>query len=276
MYSKISDFSLRHALLLSYPKAAINELAITRRVKYWVKRADVIMPFFQMDGIGRWDVLPFSAVTIDAKDWTCKSTYSDHDGINGIVKVVHTPNHRGFKGTEFLIEAVDDLRSEGLLVELILVEGKPNSEVKRIMHEDADILAEQFIVTAYALSAIEGMASGLPVLANLENESYTQIFRRYSYLNECPILSTSPENIKNNLRALVTSPKLRRELGFAGRKFVEKYHSDEFAEYIFKSIYENIYYHKNIDLMNLFHPLKSKYRLSKPLIKSPLIKNKLP
>ena len=37
------------------------------------------------------------------------------------------------------------------------------------------------------------MASGLPVLANLDHEAYTTVFRRYAFLNECPILSSSPE-----------------------------------------------------------------------------------
>ena len=275
-YSKVIDPCLRHALLLSYPAAARKEKEIEERVSYWVKHADVMVPFFQIDGIGRWDMLPFSMVTIDTDLWKKNKKYSHHDGISGAVNIIHAPNHRGFKGTEFLVAAVDELRTEGLNLNLILLEGVPNNEVKKIMEGEADILVEQLIVTAYAMNGIEGMAVGLPVLANLENETYTRLFRRYSYLNECPILSTSPEILKRNLRLLVTQPALRESLGMAGRDYVEKYHSYEAAQYMFRSIYEKIYHGKDIDLMNMFHPIKSEYSKRKKSITHPLIENRLP
>ena len=276
MYSRIVDTSLRHGLLLSYPVAAREEDRIRARVSYWTKHADAVIPGFQFDGLGRWDVLPFVPFTIDARQWRPKETYSGHDGTNSTVKVIHTPNHRGVKGTEFLLKAVEELREEGLKVELILVERMPNEEVRRLMAEEADILAEQFIATGYAMSGIEGMASGLPVLANLEHEAYTRVFRRYSYLNECPILSTTPETLKENLRVLVTNPELREELGRSGRRYAEKYHSEETARYMFGAVYEKIWFGKDIDLMNLFHPLKSEYNHHRALVEHPLVENKLP
>ena len=276
MYSRIVDTSLRHGLLLSYPVAAREEDRIRARVSYWTKHADAVIPGFQIDGLGRWDVLPFSHVTTDTAQWRLKDSYSGHDGTNSTVKVIHTPNHRGVKGTEFLLKAVEELREEGLKVELILVERMPNEEVRRLMAEEADILAEQFIATGYGMNGIEGMASGLPVLANLEHEAYTRVFRRYSYLNECPILSTTPETIKENLRVLVTNPELREELGRSGRRYAEKYHSEETASYMFGAVYEKIWFGKDIDLMNLFHPLKSEYNHHRALVEHPLVENKLP
>jgi glycosyltransferase involved in cell wall biosynthesis len=168
-------------------------------------------------------------------------------------------------------KAVDELNKEGLKVELVLLEKIPNSRVRELMQE-VDILAEQFIGIGYALSGMEGMASGLPVLANLDNETYTTIFRRYSFLNECPILSTTPETLKENLRLLVTNPDLRKELGELGRKYAEKYHSYEMAQYLFTHIFRKLD-GEDIDLMNLFHPLKSEY-VKNNYIKTPLINNK--
>jgi glycosyltransferase involved in cell wall biosynthesis len=86
------------------------------------------------------------------------------------------------------------------------------------------------------MSALEGMASGLPILSNLDSETYTRVFRRYAFLNECPILSTTPETVKDHLRVLVTHPQLRKELGEAGRKYVEKY-----THMIRQSIFSNRY-----------------------------------
>jgi glycosyltransferase involved in cell wall biosynthesis len=275
--SHIVDTSLRHGLLLSYPEYGREEDRIGARVDYWTKHASAVIPGFQIDGLGRWDVLPFIPFTIDADQWRLKETYSGHDGVSGTVKVIHTPNHRGFKGTEFLVRAIEELQEEGLKVELILVEKRSNEEVRRLMAEEADVLAEQFIATGYAMSGIEGMASGLPVMANLEHEAYTRVFRRYSYLNECPILSTTPETMKENLRVLVINPELREELGRAGRLYVEKYHSEETACYMFGAVYEKIWHGKDeVDLMNLFHPLKSEYNRRRPLVEHPLVDSKLP
>jgi glycosyltransferase involved in cell wall biosynthesis len=276
MYSQIIDPSLRHGLLLHYPQYAREEDHIRAQISYWTKRADVIISGVLLDGLGRWDLIPFNHVTIDTDLWTQKARYPRHDGMRGTVKVIHTPNHRGVKGTEFLFQAVEELKAEGLLVELLLVEKRPNDEVKRLMGEEADILAEAFLFTGYGMSGIEGMASGLPVLANLEHEAYTRVFRRYSYLNECPILSTTPETLKENLRVLVTNPDLREELGRAGRRYAEKYHSDVTAQYMFGAVYDRIWFGKDVDLMNLFHPLKAEYNHRTPPVEHPLVDNKLP
>jgi len=146
--------------------------------------------------------------------------------------------------------------------------------VRQTMPE-MDILAEQFIASIYALSGIEGMACGLPVLVNLESEPHTRPFRRYSYLDECPAVSTSPETITANLRRLVTDPALRETLGRAGREYVEKYHSFSTAQYMFGAIYRKILDGDDVDLMRLFHPLTSPYVTATPRIVHPLIESHL-
>lgn len=272
MYSRIKDTSLQNVLLMNYPDASKNEKAIEKKVFFWSKCCDFTMSgFLGCDGVSRWDIPLPQFLHINTLEWKQKTSYSNNDGKNGVVKIMHSPNHRGFKGTEYLIKAVEDLKKEGLQIELILLEKVPNVKVKELMQE-ADILAEQFIATAYALSGIEGMASGLPVMANLDKEAYTTVFRRYSFLNECPILSTTPETLKDNLRLLITHPELRKELGELGRKYVEKYHSYEMAQYLFTHIFRKLD-GEDIDLMNLFHPLKSEY-VQKNYIKTPLMNNR--
>lgn len=273
-YSTVIDTSLRHGLLLSYPEAARHEAQIARHVEYWNRHADVVSVGLMVDGAGRWDVATISAFVIDCKQWRAKSAYSQADGRNAPVKVMHTPNHRGFKGTEFLVAAVEALREEGLQVELVLVEKMPNDRVRELMAE-TDILAEQFIATGYAMSGIEGMASGAVVMSNLEHESYTRLYRRYSFLNECPVVSTTPETLKRNLRALVTQPALREALGRAGRAYAEKYHSFEAAQALFGAIAEKLS-GGDVDLMGFYHPLKpGAYNHRYPVIDHPLVESRL-
>jgi len=275
MYSQIMDPSLRNGLLISYPDSARHEDQIAARVRYWTRHADIIVGGFIVDGLGRWDVTVGSGLCIDTERWRCKTHYSMNDGITGPVKIMHAPNHRGVKGTEYVIDAVQQLKAEGLQVELVLLERTPNDRVRELMQE-VDIFADDFLFSGYGLAAIEGMASGLPVMCNMEYTDYTQVFRRFSYLDECPVVSTSIETIKPNLRALVLHPQLREELGRAGRQFVEKYQSYEATQYLFTSVYKKILHGEDIDLMNLFHPLMSDFNRRTPRVNHPLVNNHIP
>ncbi len=274
-YSRIANTSMRNALLIDYPRAAREEPRIRGRVEYWNRNADCVICGPVVHGMARWDVTLPSALCVDMDAIAPRATYSPADGRNGAVTVAHTPNHRGFKGTEYVVEAVERLRDEGLQVELKLFERVQNREVLAALPK-ADILVEQLIAGAYALSAIEGMAAGLPVLSNIEDEARATLFRRYAFLDECPILSTTPETVLEHLRALVTSPRLREALGRAGRAYAEKYHSYETAQHLFGSVYRKILEGEAVDLMNLFHPLKGEYNRRRPRIEHPLVRGRLP
>jgi glycosyltransferase involved in cell wall biosynthesis len=145
-----------------------------------------------------------------------------------------------------------------------------NFEVRRILYKQVDILVDQLIYTGYALNALEGMSSGLPVISNIEDEVYTLPFRRWSYLDECPIISASPETIVDTLRKLVTRPKLRHQIGSAGRKYVEKYHSYEASQYLFGEVIRYLYGDRE-SLINLYHPILGEFSKQEPLVDHPLV-----
>ena len=272
MYSKIKSKSLQHALIADYPDAGKLESKIKSKVLFWSKYANFITPgLLYNDGFPRWDIAPHQFISINSKTITKKKEFSSANGINEEVKILHAPNHRTFKGTEFFLNAIDELKKEGYKINLILLEKVPNDKVLEIMSE-SDILADQFIFTGYSLNSIEGMAVGLPVLSNLENDELLEVSRRYSFLNECPILSSSPETIKERLKILITSPELRKELGELGLLFVDKYHSYTSAQYMFSNIFKKLE-GEDIDLMNLYHPLKSEY-VKTNYIHTPLKNNK--
>jgi glycosyltransferase involved in cell wall biosynthesis len=274
MYSKLYSKSWHYGLLYNYPRGVFNEEVIEKKIKYLSTHAHGIMTGFQFDQLPRWDIMPYAVYPMDCRKWQARADYTNHDGKNGIVNIIHTPNHRAIKGTEFIIKAVNELKAEGLLCELILMEKIPNDTVHEIMQTKADILVEQLLLS-YALSAIEGMASGLPVIANLDDNEYTRVFRRFSYLNECPILSGNPENIKETLRLLITKPELRKELGEAGRNYAVKYHSFEAMQNIFEAIYDKVWYNKQVDLLGFFNPNNAdSYNNKSPYIKHPLQENK--
>lgn len=274
-YNRVRSVSLIHGLNSSLPQAAKNQREISRRVEHWCEKADVVIPgFMGPDGFGRWDVLVPSPLIIDLKGWEVSKRKSMADGASEVIKITHAPNFRGFKGSEFIINAVEKLQKEGFKIELNLLEKLKNHEVKKILQDETDILVEQIIFTGHALNGLEGMACGLPVLSNLEDESYTRHLRRWSYLDECPIVSTCPENLIDNLRTLITNPNLRNDLGKASRQYVEKYQGFEAGQYLFGEVI-NYLEGKRDALINLYHPILGEYSKNKPKIIHPLKESKI-
>ena len=277
VYRNIRSTTTIHALLLSYPGAARTQDAVEQRVRYWMRHADAVIPgCANPDGFGRWSVVVPSTLHLDLAVWDVSKRNNSSDGTGEPVVVVHCPNHTGFKGTEFIVAAVERLKAEGLNVELRLLQNLKNHEVRRIFMEETDLLAEALVYPSYALNAVEGMACGLPVLSNLDDPDYSLMHRRWSFLGECPVLSTSPESILNNLRILVTQPDLRRALGSASRHYVEKYHSLEAAKVLYGRTVDYVYGRlSGKDFMNTYHPLLGLYakmaRVEHPLKESQLV-----
>jgi len=199
VYATVHNESLQHALQLSYPAASRNQDRISRRVRRIVRSADFVLPgMMGFDGLGRWDTLAPSFLVIDLSEWEASPTRIESE----FLRITHTPNHRGFKGTEFLISAVNRLSTQGHKVSLKLLEKVPNSEVLRVLREETDVLVEQLIHVGYAMSAIEGMATSNVVIANLSDSRIVDPLRRRSTSQHCGTCSGSQPDDHGGSRVL--------------------------------------------------------------------------
>jgi glycosyltransferase involved in cell wall biosynthesis len=206
-----------------YPELPAQSEAIRERVVHTSKWADLVIQNTQHGFQPRCDVYWPTQVGIDERLWEVSADASgDADGHDGEVVVIHAPNHRAIKGTEHLLEAIRDLQEEGLRIRLELLEKRSNEEVRETMRS-SDIVVEQ-LIAGYALFGIEGMAAGKPVLSNM---SWMPAEMRNDAIEECPIVDTNAETLRENLRAIAEDPARRRDLGRAGRQFVLRYHSLE-------------------------------------------------
>lgn len=141
------------------------------------------------------------------------------------LRVVHAPNHREFKGTRYLEEAVQSLCADGLAIELVLVEGVPNQQALAI-YRSADVIFDQCLIGFHGYFALEAMALGKPVMCFIRKpEKYIL------HPEECPIINTHVETLKEDLRSLVEHRSELEAIGRQGRRYIEKYFSLEaFAE----------------------------------------------
>jgi glycosyltransferase involved in cell wall biosynthesis len=192
-------------------------------VRHSLKWADVSIRNITVGYLPTYDVVWLTQLGIDTDLWKPDGNDSGSDGRSQQVVVVHPPNHRRINGTHHLERAVMELRDEGLRIDLRILEGRPNEEIRTAMRA-ADIVADQFLDPGYGMTPIEAMAVGKPMVTRMSPISEEL---RTESLRSCPLVDANPENLREQLRDLITNPQQRRELGEAGRDFVLKNHSYE-------------------------------------------------
>ncbi|MCC5635734.1 hypothetical protein LC593_07680 [Nostoc sp. CHAB 5844] len=146
------------------------------------------------------------------------------------LRIVHAPNHRVFKGSHFLIKAVENLQLEGVSIELILVEKVPNEQALEI-YRTADVIFDQCLIGFHGYFALEGMAMGKPVMCFIRKPQEYLL-----HPEECPIINTHIKTLEKDLRELVTNREKLQEIGVKSRQYIEKYFTLEaFAQRLQKA-----------------------------------------
>jgi glycosyltransferase involved in cell wall biosynthesis len=130
--------------------------------------------------------------------------------------VVHAPSSRERKGTAHVIAACEQLP-----VDLDVVEGLPHP-VARERFARADIVVDQLNAGWHGVFALESMALGKPVVSYLKEEVVERSAEGYGV--RIPIVRATKDTLVDALRPLVEDVDLRRELGAAGRVYVEQVH----------------------------------------------------
>jgi hypothetical protein len=139
----------------------------------------------------------------------------------GPIRIVHAPNHQGFKGTTFLVSAVKRLQDRGVAVELQMVERVPNREALEI-YRGADIVFDQCLIGFHGYFALEAMAMGKPVVVFLRDPKAD-----LPAADECPLVNVRPETVESVLEELINDRAKLHELGRQGRRYIERYYTVE-------------------------------------------------
>jgi glycosyltransferase involved in cell wall biosynthesis len=134
--------------------------------------------------------------------------------------VLHAPSRRHFKGTRYVLMAIEKLRAEGIPFEFHLVENTDNERLKEML-TTADIVIDQLFSLSIATLSLEAMAAGNVVLTRFAPE--------YSRISpECPAVNVNADTLADKLREVILNIDLRKELASAGRAYVEKYHDHRY------------------------------------------------
>ncbi len=213
-------YSVAHEVGDDYYSQVTDE-AKRKRIKSFAEHADLIYAL----NPDLLHVLPSHAqflpyAHIDLMDWISAEDISSKSSLRPLV--VHAPSNRGVKGTGYVLEAVDQLRREGLEFDFRLVEGLSQSEARKL-YEQADLVIDQLLAGWYGGFAVEAMALEKPVICYLRHSDFAYL--PADMAKELPLIEANPHSITSVLREWLCKPRdQRREKGKQGRIFVEKWH----------------------------------------------------
>ncbi|NDC48672.1 MAG: glycosyltransferase family 1 protein [Micrococcales bacterium] len=145
------------------------------------------------------------------------------------IKVLHShaligrgSGGKNIKGTEYVIQAVERLKSEEIDVSLVNLSGVASRDM-RFHQVQADVIVDQLIYGGYGSTTLEAMALGKPVICYIRPSWKTYLTSLYPEWASCPIISATPETVYLELRKLVVDDQYRHQVGEESRRFAEKF-----------------------------------------------------
>lgn len=163
---------------------------------------------------------------VDLEKWTFIGTKPGE-----VLRVVHAPSRRGVKGTDRVLSVVKKLQSEGVRIELRLVENVPNEEAREI-YKWADVVIDGLKMGWYGVLAVEAMALGKAVVCYIRDDL------KHYLPYPLPLAVANPDNLYYVLKDLTLHPEEVSSLGERGRRYVEELHDAEKVTEILLRIYE--------------------------------------
>jgi hypothetical protein len=127
--------------------------------------------------------------------------------------ILHAPSVPEAKGTDIILQVIDDLRDEGLSFDFQRIENMPNGELRSLLSRSDIVIDELFSATVGALSA-EAMATGNVVLVRYMAD-YCKI------PDGCPAINVNKFDLKEKLKKIIVDVEERKQLAMQGRKYVE-------------------------------------------------------
>jgi hypothetical protein len=157
--------------------------------------------------------LPYASVDVEAFEPAWPKT-------DGTAVIVHAPSDPSIKGSRYIIDAVERLKSR-FPIEFIQVKGMPHDEAMKI-YRKADLVIDQVLTGWYGGFAVEAMAMGKPVACYLRREDFKFIPGRMA--DELPLLNVNLSTLEDDLAIILTQRAQWPEWGRKSREYVMRWH----------------------------------------------------
>lgn len=237
----------RNCMCQDYPMNKIRYSRLNIQRTLWIKYADFVIGGCDwVDYLYHWDRLLVAHFSIDieyvlkiATTKNCANRYKINEKSNPFV-ILHAPNHRSIKGTAFVIAAIEELKNEGVNVELVLAERKSNEEIIELIQK-SDLVVDQLVIGWYAMFAIEAMTLSKPVVCFLRDDLrnlYTSA--GLIKINDPPLINATVLTIKEVLRKCIQRDIDIDCYAARGYEYVKEMHSLEAIGNVFDQINRSV------------------------------------
>ncbi|NKE68719.1 glycosyltransferase [Ramlibacter sp. RBP-2] len=130
---------------------------------------------------------------------------------------LHVPTEPLVKGTEQIVAAFKQLRSEGLEFEFRLIRQLTQAEFFRELSA-CDVYVDELRCGSHGVTAVEAMAAGKATVTYIRPDLIAR------YPSDLPLVNANPDTVLDVLRRLIMEPQWRAETAAASRAYAEKYH----------------------------------------------------
>jgi GT2 family glycosyltransferase len=148
--------------------------------------------------------LSYLPVPVCFEEWHALARGRERGGVFRVAHSPALPRRRAEKGTSEVVRAVDELRSEGVPIELVLIEGRPWEEALR-RRAECDATFDSFWLGMQS-SGAEAACMRQPVVAG-DAHVARQYERRYGYV---PYTYADERSVRDVLRRLATDEDFYR------------------------------------------------------------------
>ena len=132
-----------------YPLHKLLRKKISKKIDLWTAHASHIVSGCEwVDYMTHWDTLTLGHFSISTQEKPRQERRQKQK--KNTITILHAPNHRIMKGTDYVQRAVKEIADSGIDVRLIISEKKPNKLLMQQIYE-ADIVVDQLIVGWYAM-----------------------------------------------------------------------------------------------------------------------------
>jgi glycosyltransferase involved in cell wall biosynthesis len=146
--------------------------------------------------------------------------------------IIHSPTSPEYKGTEFILQAIDKLKPY-YDFDFKLIMGMPHQQALALMQQ-CDVYIDQLILGCHGYAACEAMAYGKPVICFVKDSLKAE------YPPTLPLVNATPDNIADKIAMLITDGQMRHDLGKNGRIYIDTYHDEKKLTDEMISIYEHV------------------------------------
>lgn len=148
---------------------------------------------------------------------------------------LHVPTEPVVKGTEYILQAVQRLKDEGLDFEFRSMRRLTQAEFYREM-ASCDVYVDELRCGSHGVTAVEAMAAGKPTITYIRPDLLDK------YPADMPLVNANPDTIYDVMRRLICEPQMRGEVSLASRRYVEKHHAAPVVAADMLDVYRRIGY----------------------------------